>query len=94
MPKAIWNDAVLADSDATLEAEGNIYFPASSVNQQYFIPSDHTTVCGWKGTASYYDIKVGDEINENAAWVYTDPKHEAAHLKNFIAFWNGVQVSA
>lgn len=92
MPKAIWNDVILAESDATVQVEGNHYFPPDTLNMQHFRPSDHTSVCGWKGTASYYDIVVEDAVNEQAAWYYADTKPEANHIRGYIGFWKGVQV--
>ena len=92
MPKAIWNNAVLAESDQTEVIEGNHYFPPDSLRRQYFRDSDAHTVCGWKGTASYYDVEVDKELNEQAAWYYPDPKPEAAKIKGFVAFWKDVEV--
>ncbi len=92
MPKAIWNNAVLAESDQTEVVEGNHYFPPDSLRRQYFRDSDAHTVCGWKGTASYYDVEVDEELNEQAAWYYPDPKPEAAKIKGFVAFWKDVEV--
>ena len=51
----------------------------------------HTT-CGWKGVASYYDVVVAGNVNKDAAWYYPDPKSEAANIKDYVAFWRGVQV--
>ena len=93
MAKATWNGALLADSDDTVVVEGNHYFPAESVNQDYFKPSDHTSFCPWKGTASYHDVVVEGQVNANAAWVYSDPKEAAMEIKDRIAFWHGVTVS-
>lgn len=45
-----------------------IQFPASSIHKENFKESSHETVCGWKGTASYYDIVVDDKVNKEAAW--------------------------
>ena len=92
MAKATWNDAIIAESDVTRVVEGNHYFPQDSIRQEYFRDSDAHTVCGWKGTASYYDVVVNDEVNEQAAWYYPDPKEEAAHIKHHVAFWKGVSV--
>ena len=94
MPRAIWNGEVLAESNQTELVEGNHYFPPDSLNQQLFRSSDTTTVCGWKGTASYYDLVVNDEVNSGAAWYYPDPKPEAANIKGYVAFWKGVQVES
>ncbi len=92
MPKAIWNNTVVAESDATEIVDGNHYFPPGSLNQQYFRSSDATTVCGWKGTANYYDVVVDGQVNQQAAWYYADPKPEAENIKGYVAFWKGVQV--
>ncbi|MEM8678489.1 MAG: DUF427 domain-containing protein [Planctomycetota bacterium] len=94
MPKATWNGVVIAESDATELVEGNHYFPPESINAQHFEKSDTTSVCGWKGTANYYHIKVEDQQNADAAWYYSDPKSEAANIKGYIAFWKGVVVEA
>ena len=92
--KAIWNDTVLAESDATVVVEGNHYFPPDSLNREHLVESDHTTVCPWKGTASYYTVRVGDAENANAAWVYRDPKERAEGIRDHVAFWRGVRVEA
>lgn len=47
--RAVWNDAVLAESDDTVVVEGNHYFPPESVNWEYLEPSDHHTTCPSKG---------------------------------------------
>ena len=82
--RALWNDAVIAESDVTKVVEGNHYFPADSVRPELLVPSETTTVCPWKGTASYYSLSVDGKENPDAAWVYQDPKPEAAHLKGHI----------
>jgi uncharacterized protein (DUF427 family) len=92
MPRAIWKDVVVAESPHTEVVEGNHYFPPDSIHAQHFRPSDTHTQCGWKGTASYYDLAVGDEVNPNAAWYYPDPLPAAARIKGCIAFWKGVKV--
>jgi uncharacterized protein (DUF427 family) len=94
MAKAVWNGAVLAASDETVVVEGNHYFPPQSLNGDYFLDSAHTSLCPWKGTASYFHIVVGDARNENAAWSYRDPKPAAAQIKDHVAFWKGVTVDA
>jgi uncharacterized protein (DUF427 family) len=92
MPKAIWNGAVLAESDGCEIVEGNCYFPPQSVNKQYFKPSEKHTTCPWKGQASYYHIEVGGQINKDAAWYYPTPKEAAKHIADHVAFWKGVTV--
>lgn len=55
-------------------------------------PTPTHTRCYWKGTASYYSIKVGEKVNPDAAWCYPDPSPAAAAIKDRIAFWRGVKV--
>jgi uncharacterized protein (DUF427 family) len=90
---AKWNGKVIAESDQVEIVEGNVYFPAKALNTMYFKPSSYTSVCSWKGVASYYDVVVDGKINNNAAWYYADPKAEAKNISGFIAFWKGVEVS-
>lgn len=90
--KAVWKGATLAESDDTVVVEGNHYFPADSINRDFFRESETHTVCPWKGTASYYDVAVGGEVNKDAAWYYPEPKDAAAEIKGRVAFWRGVQV--
>lgn len=90
--KATWNGAVLAESDATVVVEGNQYFPADSIKTEYFQPSQTHTVCGWKGTASYYDVVVNGETNSDAAWYYPETKDAAKEIEGYVAFWKGVEV--
>jgi uncharacterized protein (DUF427 family) len=92
MPKAIWNGAVIAETDTFETVEGNVYFPPESVKREYFQPSDTHTVCPWKGTASYYTLAVDGRENKDAAWYYPDPKPAAANIKDHVAFWRGVTV--
>lgn len=92
MVKAMWNGAVIAESDATVVVEGNHYFPQAAVDAQYLVASDTRTTCGWKGTASYYSLIVDGATNPDAAWVYPEPKAAAAEIKDRIAFWKGVKV--
>ena len=94
MARAIWNGETLAESDRTVVIEGNHYFPPDSVSHDYLQPSDTTTVCPWKGDASYYHVAVGDDLNRDAAWTYPDPKPAAAEIKGYVAFWQGVRVEA
>jgi uncharacterized protein (DUF427 family) len=92
MPKAIWNNTVIADSDRTVVVEGNHYFPADSVHSEFLRPSKTHTQCPWKGTASYHDVEAGGQRNPDAAWFYPDPSPAAKQIKDHIAFWKGVEI--
>jgi len=91
--KAVWNGKIVAESDETIEVEGNHYFPPDSVNKEYLKESDYHTKCPWKGKASYYDVVVDDEVNENAAWYYPKPKKAAKHITDYVAFYKGVEIT-
>lgn len=92
--KAIWNDKIIAESDNTEVVEGNHYFPMDSVKKEYLKESDTTSVCPWKGTASYYTLEVAGKTNKDAAWYYPEPKEAAKQIKNHVAFWKEVTVEA
>ena len=92
--KAIWNNTVLAESDDIVTVEGNAYFPASALRPDLIRPSSHTSICPWKGTAHYYDLAVDGAVNANAVWYYPEPKAAAAEIRDRVAFWKGVQVTA
>lgn len=78
--KAIWNGQIIAESDKTIQVEGNSYFPPESVNKAFLKNSDTHTVCPWKGTASYYDVQVGGAVNKDAAWYYPGPSEKAGNI--------------
>ncbi|MFC6593051.1 DUF427 domain-containing protein [Deinococcus lacus] len=84
--KATWQGVTLAESQDTVVVEGNHYFPAESLHMEYFQPSDKHTVCPWKGTASYYTVRVDGQENPDAAWYYPDPKDAAAQIRGRVAF--------
>ena len=92
MVKAMWNGAVIAESDATVVVEGNHYFPRKDVRADYLVASDTHTTCGWKGVASYHSLSVDGATNPDAAWYYPEPKDAAAEIRDRIAFWKGVEV--
>lgn len=90
--KAIWNGKVIAESNDIVNVEGNAYFPAEAVNQDYIKKTDTHSVCPWKGTASYFDLEVDGKQNKDAAWYYPEPSDAAKSIKNRVAFWKGVQI--
>lgn len=92
MAKAVWNGAILAESDACKTVEGNAYFPPDSINRDYFKESDTHSVCPWKGLASYYTIEVDGQVNPDAAWYYPAASDAAKIIEGYVAFWKGVEV--
>jgi uncharacterized protein (DUF427 family) len=94
MATATWNGEIIAKSDDTVIVEGNHYFPLGSVTSGVLVESPTTSVCPWKGTASYYSVKVGEQTNTDAAWYYPTPKDAAKQIADRVAFWKGVEVTA
>ncbi len=90
--KAIWNGKVIAESNNTILVDRNHYFPAESINRAFFKPSDHSSVCFWKGSARYFDIVLASNVNQASAWYYPDPSPAAANIKGMIAFWKRIKV--
>ena len=93
MPQALWNGAVIAETDRFETVEGNVYFPPESVRREHLRESETHTTCGWKGIASYYDVVVDGKVNKDAAWYYPDTKAAADNIRGYIAFWRGIEVS-
>lgn len=91
--KAIWNGEIIAESSETKVVEGNHYFPPESIKKEFYHKSDYQTKCFWKGTSDYYSLDVNGKKNENAAWYYPNPSEAAKEIKNYIAFWNGVEIT-
>jgi uncharacterized protein (DUF427 family) len=98
--KATWNNTTIAEAekDDLIRIEGNWYFPVSAIKQEYYQPSDHHTICPWKGEASYYDVVIDGKRNEFGAWYYPEPKEGSVErvgkdFANYVAFWNGITVT-
>jgi uncharacterized protein (DUF427 family) len=92
MPKAIWQDTLLADSDETIVLEGNHYFPPQDVKWEYLHGCGTRRESPWKGQALCFDVVIGHDINEAAAWSFPDPQPAAENIKDYVAFWKGVEI--
>lgn len=93
MATARWNGEIIAESDLTTVVEGNHYFPVESVREDLLVHSGTTTSCPWKGTASYYTVRVAGAENPDAAWYYPEPSEAASHITGRVAFWRGVEIT-
>jgi len=91
--RAIWKDKVIAESDDTVIVEGNHYFPPDAVDKNMLQPSDHASVCPWKGTANYFHVVVDGDTNRDAAWYYAQTSDAAQNIAGRIAFWKGIRVT-
>jgi uncharacterized protein (DUF427 family) len=90
--KAVWNNQVIAESDNTIVVENNHYFPNDSVKAEFLKDSSTKSTCPWKGIASYHTLDVDGKQNTDAVWYYPEPKEAAANIKDYMAFWKGVQI--
>lgn len=92
MLRAVFNGVVLAEAPRTVRIEGNHYFPPESLNREFFEDSPSKTLCPWKGLASYYTVRAGDEVAPDLAWYYPRPSPLARRIKNHVAFYGQVHI--
>ena len=90
--QAVWNGAVIAESDDVVVLEGNHYFPIGAVKPTHLRSSGHHTVCPWKGAASYYDLVAGGDVLRNGAWFYATPSPAANKIAGRLAFAPAVAI--
>lgn len=90
--KAVWNGEIIAESNNTIIIEGNHYFPPNSINKEFLSNSDTHTYCISKGQASYFSVNVSGQLNIDSAWYYPNPSENAKHIKDYIAFWKGINI--
>ncbi len=84
----------VATSDDIVTVEGNAYFPLLSVPEGVLQPSSTTSVCPWKGVASYYDVHIDGKVVPDAAFTYRHPSPLARRIKGRVAFWQGIEIDA
>jgi uncharacterized protein (DUF427 family) len=63
------------------------YFPRADVRTELLEASQHSSTCPFKGEASYWSVRVGERVAEDAAWSYLEPRPEAAAIKDYMAFY-------
>ena len=92
MARAVLNGVVIAESDDTIVVERNVYFPRAALREEHVRPSAKRSWCPWKGRARYLDVEAGDAVVPGGAWYYPEPSSRAAHIRDRVAFWRGVEV--
>ena len=92
MARALWNGVVIADSARVRVVDGYTYFPPDAVRRDLLRPTATTTRCGWKGTASYFDLDADGRINKDCAWTYPTTSEAARSIEGWIGFWRGVTI--
>ncbi|KAJ7163318.1 DUF427-domain-containing protein [Mycena filopes] len=85
--KVTLNGTTLAESDKTVVVEGSHYFPPDSVNKDVFDDSKTSTVCPWKGTASYYNANIDGTSVKDVAWYYPEALEKAKNIEGYVAFY-------
>ena len=93
-----FNDVCIADSTRALVLHETrlppaYYFPPEDVRMDLLVQNDFSTHCPFKGNASYWSLKVGTQIVENAAWAYQEPFPEAGEIRGHLSFYRN-KVSA
>lgn len=86
-------DTVLADTRRpVLLQETNLqnrwYIPRDDVRMELLAPSDTSTACAYKGTASYWSAELDDLTVEDAAWSYDDPLHDGVPIGGMLCFYD------
>ncbi len=70
-----------------IESPGEVdyYFPADDVRLDLLEESDHTEKSGYRGTRKFWNLKLGDQVVENAVWTY-EPKDKRPDFSGYLAF--------
>jgi uncharacterized protein (DUF427 family) len=63
------------------------YIPRDDVRMGLLTPSATTSICPYKGRASYWSLRGGDDSVADAAWAYLDPLPECPRIKGHLAFY-------
>ncbi len=64
------------------------YIPIEDVRDELLEPSSTRTRCAYKGSASYWSVRVGDRVVEDLVWTYRDPELEAEPIRDLLCFFN------
>ncbi len=84
--------SLVATSDDLVMVEGNAYFPRPSVAEGVLQSSSTTSVCPWKGVASYYDVHVDGQVVPDGAFTHRHPSPLARRIKGRVAFWKEIEI--
>ncbi len=87
-----FNGTWVADSSRALivhetRAPSMYYFPPEDVSMDFLEKTALQTHCPFKGNASYWTLRVGDQVAENAAWAYEDPLRDAVSIRGYLSFY-------
>ncbi len=85
-------ETIIADTRAALKlaetaSAPTFYLPQVDINLDCLVPAGEGSFCEWKGSASYFDIVVKDQIRKAAAWCYERPLPGYERLAHHVAFY-------
>ncbi len=66
------------------------YVPAADVAMEFLVKTAKGSFCEWKGMASYWTVRVGDEVARDSAWSYESPSAPFAAVKSALAFYPSI----
>lgn len=89
--RVAFGGVVLAESTSAyrvLETAGPpvYYMPRRDIRMEHLEPSDHSSLCEWKGIGRYWSVRVGERFAEDAAWSYPEPWAGFEALRDHLAF--------
>jgi uncharacterized protein (DUF427 family) len=90
--KALWNGETIAVSDKKVVVEQNHYFPPNFVNQALLKKNSETSICPWKGEATYINLVVDGKTNPSAVWSFPKFKDTAKEITEYYSFWKGIGI--
>jgi uncharacterized protein (DUF427 family) len=90
--RVISNGQVVADTTRALALKESsypavFYIPREDAQVALLERTAHSTYCPYKGDASYYSIRAGDKLSENAIWSYEAPYPAMAEISGHLAFY-------
>ncbi len=90
--RVVLNGVTIADTTRAIRAlekgiPPDYYIPVEDVRMEHLQPTERTTFCEFKGTASYFHVKAGDRVVEEAAWSYGGSPEGAKSIEGYIAFY-------
>jgi uncharacterized protein (DUF427 family) len=64
------------------------YLPLEDVRTELLVPSGTRSRCAYKGSASYWHVRVGERVLEDLVWSYPDPQHDGEPVRDLLCFFN------
>lgn len=65
----------------------NYYLPLDDVVPGALVAADGSSMCEWKGVATYFDVVAGGRVAPRAAWTYPHPVDAYRMLAGTVAFY-------